>query len=508
MDLTKAGLEKEYILDNECYKFMDKEKRFIKIDKIVYYSKDQSIIGLYSYYDIEKLEKNDFLRKELHNSIYDSKFNKVFEEYMKNKQNVIKKGEIKFSDDEFIDSIEVLTDDNQNEDTIYGLNVITNKNNYEIGRFKNQKLEKTKIITLQMKNQFIIGLKTSYAVKASSAPKLSSIKIYTTNNSNRHKYHKPTTNILSKTLKFLKVILQILFFLLLSLTLVLIYYYHSQNIHKGLLILNNEYLEYPTKLHTDEHGFAHIKAENLEDAYFTLGVAHARDRLWQMDFLRRLARGQLSEVLGEGGVKIDKMFRNIGLNHYAEMDTEYVKSDYEEDEPAMKIYKKYEAGINYYANTHFLPPEYYLLNINFRNWTMTDSLAYYRLLTYMLTLDWPVELFNHYFELTYGSKFFNLLYDSTYRNFPYANDTIMTEAEIEKLNLSTLNKTYFGFPKRNVTTFDPEIHSTGKIKETSNTNNINLDLLNPHASNSWAIHGNHTKSGKPIISNDPHSTLR
>ena len=69
-------------------------------------------------------------------------------------------------------------------------------------------------------------------------------------------------------------------------------------IYKGLVILNKNHLKSRSKLHTDENGFIHIRAANFEDAFFTMGYFHAHDRLWQIDFFRRFARGKLSAILG------------------------------------------------------------------------------------------------------------------------------------------------------------------------------------------------------------------
>ena len=67
----------------------------------------------------------------------------------------------------------------------------------------------------------------------------------------------------------------------------------------------------------DTYGVPHIYAKNEPDLYFALGYAMAQDRLWQMEFYRRLGHGRLSEVLGEDWVKVDRYFRMItaaGLN--------------------------------------------------------------------------------------------------------------------------------------------------------------------------------------------------
>src|ERR1700742_2832920 len=68
----------------------------------------------------------------------------------------------------------------------------------------------------------------------------------------------------------------------------------------------------------DERGIPFIEAANEADLYFAQGYATASDRLWQMDFLRRTARGQLAEVFGPGAVEVDKLHRTYGFTLVAE----------------------------------------------------------------------------------------------------------------------------------------------------------------------------------------------
>ena len=69
----------------------------------------------------------------------------------------------------------------------------------------------------------------------------------------------------------------------------------------------------------DRHGIPHIRAQSADDAYFALGLVHAQDRLWQMDVMRRLGAGRLSEVVGDSTIEIDALFRTLGLYRRAEL---------------------------------------------------------------------------------------------------------------------------------------------------------------------------------------------
>jgi penicillin amidase len=147
-------------------------------------------------------------------------------------------------------------------------------------------------------------------------------------------------------------------------------------------------------IHTDENGFVHIKANTRKDAFFAIGLVHARDRLFAIDVFRRLSLGRLSEIFGEKMLEIDKISRTIGFGRIAERDIKKLKSnkDYKEIDEMLEIYVR---GINYWANTHYLPIEYHLLRAKFENWTQVDIYAFARYIDWSMSGDHLMELFNH-----------------------------------------------------------------------------------------------------------------
>nr|MBP8238040.1 penicillin acylase family protein [Pseudomonas sp.] len=94
----------------------------------------------------------------------------------------------------------------------------------------------------------------------------------------------------------------------------------------------------------DERGVPHIQAQNEADMYRALGYVHAQDRLFQMEILRRLARGELAEVLGSKLVDTDRLFRTLGIREHA--DRYAAKMDM--NAPASKALEAYLDGINQY----------------------------------------------------------------------------------------------------------------------------------------------------------------
>src|SRR5215510_6714533 len=97
----------------------------------------------------------------------------------------------------------------------------------------------------------------------------------------------------------------------------------------------------------DRHaaGVAHIRAGSEVDAHFGLGYAHAQDRLWQMEFQRRLGNGRLSEILGEAALGTDSLFRTVGTHRSAA--AAWARLSPDDQRPI----KAYVAGVNAYLSS-------------------------------------------------------------------------------------------------------------------------------------------------------------
>ncbi len=120
----------------------------------------------------------------------------------------------------------------------------------------------------------------------------------------------------------------------------------------------------------DEHGVPTIEAATLEDLFFAQGYVTAQDRLWQMDMMRRAAAGELSEVIGEATVKMDREERILGLRLAAEA----AEKDVSARDRA--YFEAYARGVNAFLESHRdrLSLEFRLLKYTPRPWTVTDSM--------------------------------------------------------------------------------------------------------------------------------------
>ncbi|HTW63883.1 MAG TPA: penicillin acylase family protein [Bryobacteraceae bacterium] len=190
----------------------------------------------------------------------------------------------------------------------------------------------------------------------------------------------------------------------------------------------------------DAIGVPHISAARWEDAIFLQGYVTAQDRLWQMDALRRLASGQLSEVLGPSTLALDEEARRLRLWRAADQDERSLAGT---DRAVLAAYAR---GVNYFIETHrgALPLEFTLLRYDPRPWTIADSILCGLQMYRSLTSTWRDEL---------------------------RKAAMLSSGDPAKVSLL--------FPLRAGAEIQP-------------------------GSNAWVISGKWTASGKPILANDPH----
>lgn len=143
----------------------------------------------------------------------------------------------------------------------------------------------------------------------------------------------------------------------------------------------------PVTITRDADGVAHIVAQSEADALFGQGYVHAQERLWQMEFQRRVGFGRLSEVLGEATLETDRFLRTLGTGRAA-------VSAYERlDPPTRALLDAYAAGVNaYLAGDPPLPIEFTVLGFTPEPWRPTDSLVWAKMMAWDLGGNWSDEL--------------------------------------------------------------------------------------------------------------------
>lgn len=144
----------------------------------------------------------------------------------------------------------------------------------------------------------------------------------------------------------------------------------------------------PVEVVRDRHGIPHILAGNEEDALFALGYVHAQDRLWQMEMNRRIGAGRLAEVLGAAAVDTDRLLRVLGLHRRAKASLASL------DPASRRRIAAYVNGVNSWLETRDgpLPPEFLIVGFEPEPWTEADTVVWARVMALDLAREWSRDL--------------------------------------------------------------------------------------------------------------------
>ena len=144
----------------------------------------------------------------------------------------------------------------------------------------------------------------------------------------------------------------------------------------------------PITIERDGNGVPHIQAGSEADAYRALGFVHAQDRLWQMEFQRRVGQGRLSEVVGAAGLPVDRYVRMLGLYRAALASVDAL------DAHARSLLDAYVQGINDWIERRdrLLPPEFWIFWHRPEPWRPADSAVWIKMMALTLDSDMRGEL--------------------------------------------------------------------------------------------------------------------
>ena len=238
----------------------------------------------------------------------------------------------------------------------------------------------------------------------------------------------------------------------------------------------------------DDRLVPHVFAEQENDAYFVQGYLHAKFRLWQMEFQTLAAAGRVSEIVGEKAINFDRNQRRMGIVFAAEN----ALAAMEKDPQTISAMNAYTAGVNSYISslkTGELPIEYKLLGYQPEKWTTLKSALFTKQMTQTLAgYDRDFEFTNALKLL--GEENFRILYPS----LPDSLYPVIAKGTVYNKPLAALNP--------------PASADSLYFNRTDTIQFVEDFKPNPsNGSNSWAVSGNKTQSGKPILSNDPHLGL-
>ncbi|WP_301922778.1 penicillin acylase family protein [Ferruginibacter sp.] len=240
-------------------------------------------------------------------------------------------------------------------------------------------------------------------------------------------------------------------------------------------------------VYLDDRLVPHVFAEQENDVYFAQGYLHAKFRLWQMELQTHAAAGRASEIIGEKALNHDREFRRLGMGYAAEVSLKEMEVD-----PVTKVScDAYTAGVNAYIHTLTeaqLPIEYKLIGYQPEPWTNLKTALFLKYMSYDLAAhEDDIEMTNA--KSYFSPADFNLLYplkqDSLDPVIPkgtvYAAPKVIVKAPATADSIYFQNKDLLVMQEEKP---DPE-----------------------NGSNNWVAAGSKTKSGAPILCNDPHLGL-
>ncbi|HOG45147.1 MAG TPA: penicillin acylase family protein [Anaerolineae bacterium] len=145
-------------------------------------------------------------------------------------------------------------------------------------------------------------------------------------------------------------------------------------------------LSAPVEIIRDRWGVPHIYGQNAPDVMLAQGFAQAQDRLWQMEFQRRLVSGRLAEVLGPRALPVDRWLRVLGIRYVAEQEEALLAPDVRAELEA------FAAGVNAQMAVGPLPIEFTLLHHRPEPWSVADTIAWSLMVCWSLSVNWEAEL--------------------------------------------------------------------------------------------------------------------
>ncbi len=231
-------------------------------------------------------------------------------------------------------------------------------------------------------------------------------------------------------------------------------------------------LSAPVEIVRDQEGVPHIFAKSERDGWFAIGYAHAQDRLWQMEFQRRVSQGRLAEFLGERAFDTDKLMRTLGLARAAPRMVARL------DPESRTGLEAYAAGVNaFLASNPVLPVEFQVFRLEPEPWKPADSMGWLLVMAWDLSGNWRSELG----RLRYAAK-------------------------LGRERTAELIPPYPGDPVWPLPDFAALYQDLAPMA--SALLSVSPPVEDAIGSNNWVVSSARSETGKPLLANDPHLGLQ
>jgi penicillin amidase len=247
----------------------------------------------------------------------------------------------------------------------------------------------------------------------------------------------------------------------------------------------------PVDILRDEYGIAHIRAGSEADAVFGLGYAHAQDRLWQIEFQRRLGAGRLAEFLGAAAVPTDRLFRTLELRRAAEEAAATISPE------STALLEAYARGLNALLasrSSFSLPIEFTVFGITPEPFTVADLLVLPKVMSVTLSTNFRDEALRARIVARVGADGAAALMPAYSDEWPLILPDGLAAAGPARpaAAAATVAPDLAARIARLALTIPSSPFATGGLA----------------ASNNWVVAGTRTTTGKPMLANDPHLEAR
>lgn len=256
----------------------------------------------------------------------------------------------------------------------------------------------------------------------------------------------------------------------------------------------------------DERGIPNIYADSIDDLFFAQGYVHAQDRFWEMDVRRHITAGRLSEMFGASQVPTDTFLRTLGWRRIAEEELGLL------NDRSLQILDAYAAGVNAYLADHSgadLSLEYAVLALQnpsyeVEPWQPADSVAWLKALAWDLRGNMTDEISRAVISASMGVEATEELYPA----YPYAeNRPIVEVGAVVDGRFDQDAMAGSGSAPRAAMNVDYADY-VPTLDSVTQAARLLADVLGPSGpgigSNSWAVAGEKTDTGMPLLANDPH----
>ena len=258
-------------------------------------------------------------------------------------------------------------------------------------------------------------------------------------------------------------------------------------------------LEAKVDVFFDEYGIPHIYAENKHDMYLAFGYVHAQDRLFQMELLRRAGSGRLAEIIGRPMLKVDKMFRSLGLTEYAKESAAYFETT--KGTPMYADVLAYLEGINQFIAEGATPPEFSIIGIEKKPFTVEDLYYITGAMSFSFSQAQKTEPVIDFISKKYGEEYLHdmgLWHDSSESFIRSYDKRFAPQPEAIPSTSKVVIPGRASAPLHN--DVDPALMMAQLMNEVEGL----LPMAPLEGSNAWVVSGKKTKNGEVIFCNDTH----